>query len=56
MDKTVTVRLWEPTEDGDASAEGVLQVYEDAEVNGDGPLYSGYVIDRQGNKTWVTIN
>jgi hypothetical protein len=54
--KTVVVRLWEETPDGDASAEGELQLNEEEYKAGGGPLYKGEVVTREGKRIWVTIN
>jgi len=53
---TVVIRFWEETEDGDASAEGILEENFVAHKAGGGPEYKGFVVDRAGKKIYVTIN
>lgn len=54
--ESVVVRFWEETEDGDASAEGILTRNDEYDAGG-GPEYQGNVTDvRTGKSTYTTIN
>lgn len=52
--KEITVRVWEETEDGDASFEAVFELNPDHAVDA-GPMFCGN-IEVGGKEVWLTIN